>query len=63
MTTAMSDEIRTYTELQREIHDALRTQHPEWIQPSGECPTCDGYELRLAKLLNLFTPNEDQVAA
>lgn len=59
----MSDEIRTYTELQQQIHDVLRAQHPEWIEPGGECPTCDSYELRLAELLNLFTPNEERVAA
>lgn len=59
----MSDEIRTYTELQQAIHQALRTQHPEWVEPSGECPTCDSYELRLAELLNLFSSNEDRIAA
>ncbi|HEV8184990.1 MAG: hypothetical protein M3R07_12950 [Gemmatimonadota bacterium] len=37
-----------YGVLQREMHDALRAQHPEWITPNGECPTCDRYEGRLA---------------
>lgn len=40
-----------YAELQREIHVALRAQHPEWIQPNGESPTCDFYDSRLAELL------------
>ena len=40
-----------YTELQRQIHDDLRIQHPDWIQPNGDCPSCDSYELRLAELL------------
>ena len=29
----------------------LRLQHPDWIQPNGQCPTCDFYEARLMKLL------------
>jgi hypothetical protein len=45
-------------ELQREIHDALRVQHPEWVQPDGECPTCESYESRLAELLGLSTPRD-----
>src|SRR5262249_11907923 len=46
-------EVRTYAQLQRQIHHALRAQHPEWIQPDGDCPVCDAYESRLAKLLGL----------
>jgi pimeloyl-ACP methyl ester carboxylesterase len=42
-----------YVGLQREMHHALRAQHPEWITPNGECPTCDSYEGRLAQLLSL----------
>jgi hypothetical protein len=42
-----------YAQLQRDIRDALRAQHPEWIQPNGDCPTCDSYERRLAELLRL----------
>ena len=41
----------TYTELRRQIHDDLRIQHPEWIQPDGKCPMCDAYEARLTELL------------
>jgi hypothetical protein len=51
----MYDEIRTYTELQRQIHYALRDQHPEWVQPDGDSPTCDSYERRFADLLALFS--------
>jgi hypothetical protein len=40
-------------QLQREIHDALRVQHPDWIEPNGNCPTCESYESRLAELLGL----------
>jgi hypothetical protein len=49
----MPNEIHSYSELQQQIHDDLRIQHPEWIEPNGNCPTCDSYELRLAQLLAL----------
>ena len=49
----MDNAIHSYTELQRQIHEDLRVQHPEWIQSNGDCPTCDSYELRLAELLGL----------
>ena len=44
-------EVPGYTELQREMHDALRAQHPEWIEADGNSPTCDYYESRFAELL------------
>ena len=34
-------EVHSYVQLQHEIHDALRQQHPEWIERNGDCPTCD----------------------
>jgi hypothetical protein len=49
----MANETHSYRELQRQIHQDLRAQHPEWVQPNGECPTCDSYESRLAELLGL----------
>jgi hypothetical protein len=49
----MPNEIHSYSELQHQIHDDLRIQHPEWVEPNGDCPTCDSYELRLAELLGL----------
>jgi hypothetical protein len=49
----MPNEIHSYNELQRQIHDDLRAQHPDWVQPDGNCPTCESYELRLAELLGL----------
>ena len=48
---AMSHQIHTYTELRQQIHDDLRLQHPEWIQPDGDSPICDSYEARLMELL------------
>ena len=44
-------EVPGYAVLQREMHDALRAQHPEWIKADGESPTCDYYESRFAELL------------
>src|SRR6478672_6179854 len=44
-------EVPGYAKLQREMHDALRAQHPEWIEADGKSPTCDYYESRFAELL------------
>jgi len=33
---------------------SIRNQHPEWVTPDGECPTCDGYERKLGELSALF---------
>ena len=46
------------SELQWEIHNALRLQHPEWVEPNGDCPTCESYESRLAELLELSSTKE-----
>ena len=48
---AMSHQVHTYTELRQQIHDDLRIQHPEWIEPDGASPMCDFYEARLMELL------------
>jgi hypothetical protein len=57
------NEVRSYVQLQQEIHDALRKEHPEWIEPNGDCPTCESYESRLAELLGVSSPNEHRSAA
>ena len=51
----MSHQIHTYTELRKQIHDDLRIQHPEWVDPNGESPKCDSYEARLMEQLDTFT--------
>ena len=51
----MSYQIHTYSELRQQIHDDLRIQHPEWVEPNGKSPKCDSYESRLAELLENFT--------
>ena len=61
----MSPQIHTYSELRQQIHGDLRTQHPEWVQPNGESPMCDSYEMRLMELLDTLTrqgSNEPVVA-
>jgi hypothetical protein len=55
---AMSHQIHTYTELRQKIHDDLRLQHPEWVQPGGESPICDSYEARLRELIDALTRSE-----
>ncbi len=50
--TAVPHQIHTYGELRQQIHHDLRIQHPEWVQPNGESPICDSYEVRLMELLN-----------
>jgi hypothetical protein len=52
---AMLHQIHTYTELRQQIHDDLRIQHPEWVEPDGGSPVCDSYEERLMELLDPLT--------
>jgi hypothetical protein len=47
----MNEEIRN---LQQQLHNALREQNPQWIEPDGESPMCRSYERRLAEMLALF---------
>jgi hypothetical protein len=63
MSASSPGEIRSYVQLQRQIHDALREQHPEWIEQNGDCPTCESYESRFVELLSLFQSNERKSAA
>ena len=49
---AVPRQIQTYTELRQQIHDDLRIQHPEWVEPNGESTVCDFYEARLMELLD-----------
>jgi hypothetical protein len=62
-TLPTGNEIRSYVELQRQIHDALRVEHPEWVKPNGDCPTCESYESRLAELLGLSSPKLNRPVA
>ena len=50
--TPLHHQIHTYVELRQQIHDDLRIQHPEWVEPDGKSPMCDSYEARLTELLD-----------
>jgi hypothetical protein len=54
----MPRQVHTYTELEQQIHDDLRTQHPEWVEPTGKCPKCDQHEARLKELLEALARSE-----
>jgi hypothetical protein len=60
---AIPGEVQGYVPLQREIHEALRKEHPEWVEPNGDCPMCEIYEARLARLLGLSSRDEHRSAA
>jgi hypothetical protein len=63
LSASTSGEIGSYVQLQHQIHDALREQPPEWIQPNGDCPTRESYESRLAELLTNFQSDEHKSIA
>src|SRR5262249_18163389 len=50
----MIHQAQTYADLRKQIHDDLRIQHPEWVQPNGESPLCDSYEARLMETLDVL---------
>ena len=54
----MLHQLHTYADLRKQIHDALRIQHPEWVQPNGESPMCDSYEARLMETLDTLIQRE-----
>ena len=55
---AMGFKVDSYADLLQQIRNDLRLQHPEWIQPNGQCPMCDSYEARLSELLDASIPGE-----
>ncbi len=59
----VTKEVEPYVQLQRQMHEALLKEHPEWVQPNGECPMCEAYESRLAELLGLSSHSEHRSAA
>ena len=54
----MRHQVQSYSALLRQIHNDLRVQHPEWVQPNGESPMCDSYEARLVELLDALRSPE-----
>jgi hypothetical protein len=59
----VTKEVEPYVQLQRQMHEALLKEHPEWVQPNGDCPMCEDYESRLAELLGLSVAREYHSAA
>ena len=58
----MLHQLYTYTDLRKQLHDDLRIQHPEWVQPNGESPMCDSYEARLMKMLDVLVRQHPSIA-
>jgi hypothetical protein len=54
----MVHQIHTYADLREQIHEDLRIQHPEWIEPNGESPLCDSYEARLIETLQSLNQSQ-----
>ena len=46
---ATSRQIHTDAEFRQQIHDDLRIQHPEWVEPNGES------SMRLIEMLDTLT--------
>jgi hypothetical protein len=64
LSRANTRRIRSYAELQEQIHRDLLAQHPEWIGPDGSCPKCDDYDRRLAEIISMFeSANRQPLAA
>lgn len=59
----MTDDVHAYTELRRQMHEALAAEHPEWIEPNGESPMLDLYDERLAELLDRLEPPTERAVA
>jgi hypothetical protein len=59
----MPHKVDTYAGLVQQIRDDLLRQHPEWIQPNGQCPMCDSYEARLIELLSIPGGSNDNTVA
>ena len=53
---SMSPQIHTYTELRQQIHDDLRIQHPEWVEPNGES------SMRLLEQLDTLTRRRPSIS-
>jgi hypothetical protein len=45
-------QIHTYAQFRQEIHDDLRIQHPEWVEPNGES------SMRIMEMLDTLTRRE-----
>jgi hypothetical protein len=55
--------VRTYRQLKRQLHKDLLAQHPEWIDADGNCPACDDYERRFARLISIFKSQSKSIGS
>jgi len=60
---SVPDDVEAYIQLQQQMRDALRREHPECVDQDGRCPTCEAYEARLAELLGVPATREYRPAA
>jgi hypothetical protein len=60
--SSLAAEVPAYAQLQRKMHDALLAQHPDWILPNGDRPTCDSHDARFAELLIVSLVTERALA-
>jgi hypothetical protein len=58
----MRHQLYSYADLRKQIHNDLRIQHPEWVQPNGESPMCDSYEARLVKTLDVLIRQRQNIS-
>jgi len=54
----MPHQVDAYATLLQQVRNDLQVQHPEWVQPNGQCPMCDCYEARLIELLQASKSGE-----
>ena len=59
----MVHKVDTYANLVQQIRNDLRLQHPDWIQPNGQCPMCDCYEALLIELLSIPEESNNDIVA
>lgn len=52
----MRDELHAYAALQKQVHEALIAEHPEWIEADGGSPMLELYDARFAEILTMLQP-------
>jgi hypothetical protein len=55
---SVPDDVEAYIQLQQQMCEALRREHPECLDQDGRRPTCEAYEARLAELLGVPSAGE-----
>ena len=60
---SVPDDVEAYIQLQQEMREALRREHPDYVDQDDRCPTREAYEARLAELLGVPSAREYRPAA